>query len=448
MSQPVKSAFVSALSLLLCLQLAACQPAAAKADTGVPAVAFPAMLEKTVSTNGTDGSTGQFKEDVISYELWEKIEELPALSSSVEELCRQKYISAWSGEMQTSISAGQTWQYQSKLDSPYTAAAFIISITGIDEDPQPLTDFINPAIEAEVEETVLLHPGFDPPQTLEISCVFSSQEELASAGLQPGGRYLVYGSYEEKDKSVSGLLSVRNPGPDYAADYYPRRPDGSTSEKPAYELLAAATISPIDTDLDSFLARPENELWVRTLSQAETDQQTFPVIGTDMLESLYPFWTNAFSVSEGSVFSQEDYASGRNVCLISETAAAASGLHVGDTISLSFYWGADPYIDMFSLRGNPTAQRYSAAFGFLETRDYQIIGLYHQAEPWSDSPYAFTPNTVFLPNASLPDSAYALNQGNFVSLVLKDGAAGEFEASLGELGFPENSFLICENPEL
>ena len=68
-------------------------------------------------------------------------------------------------------------------------------------------------------------------------------------------------------------------------------------------------------------------------------------------------------MTEGRNFKEDEYKNGSNVCLISETTAAASGLGIGDSIDLSFYWGPNPLADLTGFGRPVQPQRFSQKVG-------------------------------------------------------------------------------------
>lgn len=174
--------------------------------------------------------------------------------------------------------------------------------------------------------------------------------------------------------------------------------------------------------------------------------QTFPVIGVDKLGYVADFARETARIVEGRDFTQEELTSGAKLCIISETLAAANGLTVGDTISPRFYnydWNS-PYQGFVS-KGegvvNHSAYVYTTQTEFSgEAESYVIIGLYRQDNAWGDvseNLYSFTPNTVFVPRASVSSDMDYGNQAFFQTLVLRNGAIQEFRALVDEAGYTD-----------
>lgn len=203
-------------------------------------------------------------------------------------------------------------------------------------------------------------------------------------------------------------------------------------------MYARAGIARLNGSVEEFLESEENELWRKTVSVIHINNHAFPVIATDNLMSIAPFGLQEAFISEGQAFTKNEYENGSNVCLLSETLAVRSGLKVGDKISVEFY-ETDEYlpcqITCFK-SANPEAAYFSTHKGFSSDEiEFEIVGLYRQKQEWSDGPYAFTPNTVFVPKTSVVGQTTTNDSGIFYSLFLKNGAQEKVEAYLTENGY-------------
>lgn len=203
-------------------------------------------------------------------------------------------------------------------------------------------------------------------------------------------------------------------------------------------MYARAGIARLNGSVEQFLESEENAIWRETADVIEINNHAFPVIATDNLMSIAPFGLQEAFISDGQAFTKNDYENGSAVCLISETLAARSSLNVGDNIKIKFY-EADEYLPgaFPSLKSaNPGASFFSTYKGFSSDGiEFKIVGLYRQKQEWSDGPYAFTPNTIFVPKASVVGQTTTNDSGIFYSLLLKNGAQEKVEAYLAENGY-------------
>lgn len=125
------------------------------------------------------------------------------------------------------------------------------------------------------------------------------------------------------------------------------------------------------------------EIWKDYLAAWEKQQHSLPVVGTERLETVYSFLTNRASIIEGRSFTEEEYASGARVLILSEKMAARQNLKVGDKLTLQQYnplYG-DPGGIGFSARFSPGHPKNNLAAGFMigflsvrgETRTYALM---------------------------------------------------------------------------
>lgn len=227
-------------------------------------------------------------------------------------------------------------------------------------------------------------------------------------------------------------------------------------------------IETIDGSIEEFLSAPENKQWVDYLAVWDKAHHSVPVIGTDNLESMYSFLNADASIKLGRSFTPEEYEHGAKVCIISENMALASGLKVGDTISLSQFnvteiWNSSldgAFAGMSSKENNPTIGEYEADTEFVtENEDFTIVGIYRKNNSWDSGPWSFTVNTVFIPKAAQIPGGYGAvstlekipveekypgsgmtgivneytdrgNYGIYLSVLLKKGHMEEFIAAL------------------
>lgn len=161
--------------------------------------------------------------------------------------------------------------------------------------------------------------------------------------------------------------------------------------------------------------------WAAQREEAQTQLHTFPVLGTECLESVYQFVTGQAVIEEGRFFTREEYESGAKLCVLSRTLAESGGIRVGDQISLSQFllsegWmngknhSTDPAYN--SKSNNPSVGEFPfAADQPHEVERFTVVGLYRQENEWENGAFSFTPNTVFIPQkAQLPGGYGGLSQ--------------------------------------
>lgn len=474
-------------------------------ESGFVTIALPTNKTEMVEYKLENGGVHYFEQSVITPDMWKYIQTLPRSEGPVLQAVQQKYASAWIPELKSITSAKEEESYHTRLNRPYDNALLVVKLTEIGAvDTQSLPGKLVVTVKAELIDPILLHEDFVPRSHLTLHCTFASDAEYQHVDLQIGEQYIVYGQeyidfdlvlrnnvatvlklgvneiswdnisydiedyfpgnsdyaavYVHGDKAVSlkeedlqmidtATIYVQNLAEIYSSDVHLPDINGNESEYTAAELLTSPTITHLYTTLDDFLNQESNILWRTALEETAIRYQSFPVIGTDYLESMYLFQQMESSVVEGRSFSEYEYNSGEKVCVISEAVAQASGIRIGDTISLSYYWGADPH-DELARQGtsNLMAQSYSVKQGFsAQPEAYTVIGIYRQSNRWSQSLYSFTPNTVFVPSASINVPTYTAKTGVYYTLVVENGKIDDVTQMLVEQGYPEDTLFFFDN---
>ena len=352
-----------------------------------------------------------------------------------------------------------------------------------------------------VDRVIGLEQGFASPEgkTVALKVTVYDEEALVALQLTVGQRYLVYGmdysdvkgremgslflswqeslqeqlggqlSREERMEQIGCFMTVCDysslpaSGPDEQGQittftdmrrYYERVPDIDSSftavKIPAEEYVPdyrVPTIARLEGEAEDYLSSEEGQLWRQALEEMEISNHGFPVLAVDKLGYQAAFARGQARIVEGRDFTERERTDGSRVCILSQSLAAANGLEVGDTVDLRYY-GYDYNINAqrqsMDRTSPPSAAIYSRAAGFLtETEEYTIVGLYRQNNAWQNAndPYGFTPNTFFVPKASVNCEMLMRRSGIFYSLVLQNGKMDEFEKLQEEAGYPD--LFIC-----
>ena len=176
-------------------------------------------------------------------------------------------------------------------------------------------------------------------------------------------------------------------------------------------IFGEPAVKPIGGTVEEFLADPENGAFAELLDRLDRQNHSLVVMGTENLEAVYSFTSNSSNIVEGRSFTREEYASGARVCVLSETVANASGIAVGDVITLEQYLCEENNISVEAepwdgKQNNPDIGRLNIRTEYGPAEEFAVVGVYRQRDEWGDSSYAFTPNTVFIPQAAQIDGAY------------------------------------------
>ena len=281
--------------------------------------------------------------------------------------------------------------------------------------------------------------------------------------LQVGQRWVFFGSYMD----IFGVHSVSYPG-HWQDGKLLRVENWKYPPDEDDELITGpALLAPIEGTWEEFISDPDNAIYLDMIDRWERQQHSLPVLGTDNVSALHSFATSKTSVTQGRSFTDEEYASGAKVCLISEAVANGSGISVGDTITMEQYLLTDAHEvnpnlngslswDVDGMNNEPNVGLLTMLPEFAAQEEFTVVGLYRQMDEWGNGPYAFTPNTIIIPKSAqiagamggpsgeqdyiIVDGTY----GPYFSIQLKNGRISEFEEQMDEDERFAGQFLIVD----
>lgn len=369
------------------------------------------------------------------------------------------------------------------------------------EEPVKVRRSISLLCTGRIDRVIGLEQGFEPPEgkTIALNVIVCDEEALDALQLNAGQRCLVYGmDYSDvQGRDMNGLIltwqdafqelfgfglskeeiadrldcfmtvcdysSLPASGPDGQGQFVTFTAERRNYDKlsgvdggyhyeyvPAEEYIPhyrVPTMTKLEGEAEEYLSSEEGKLWRQALEEMEISNHGFPVLAVDKLGYQAAFARGQARIVEGRDFTERERTDGSRVCILSQSLAAANGLQVGDTVDLRYY-GYDYNINAqrqsMDRTSPPGAAIYSRAAGFLtETEGYTVVGLYRQNNAWQNAndPYGFTPNTLFVPKASVTCEMWMRRSGVFYSLVLQNGKLAEFEKLQEEVGYP--GLFIC-----
>lgn len=491
--QPLRSALylcISALAMaFFCLGVSifvSAKNTVKRTQEAYTTIALPNNQTRQVEIE-MDGMTGITIQSVLTPDMLDFITSLPEKTEDVEKVCRNNYVSGYSENLHTLLSAAEEGSYRSELDAPYQTGVFVVTVEKV--TPSPYME-LSVAVSSRVEQVLFLHEDYEVRPRLNFSYDYGTKEALEKAGLKEGETCLVYGiNYADSDLTLrtdtAQALGISPDEVDWSCltydiehDLEVMRKHGSTyspvakyetansgvyleqyeldqidaawmyvSEEGRMGVKSPAVVSLKEQSAEQFLASGEGALWREAMTEAAVTNQSVPVIGTDRLETIYGFHSGSVVLADGRGFTEQEYGEGSRVCLLSEALAEANGLKTGDFISLQYYLGKR----FLEWDHNPPAMEYredigywgheeeAVERGFLTGQEaYEIVGIYRQTDAWSHTDsYAFTPNTVFVPNQSITCSTLSKFTGIYYALLLKNGSLERVQELAEEKGYPE-----------
>ena len=223
---------------------------------------------------------------------------------------------------------------------------------------------------------------------------------------------------------------------------------GSSVAVPAKEFgeyYKIPSIVPLEGTAEEFLFSQAGTEWKAALERDAVNNHVFPVMGVDDLGYVAQFIMGEARIVEGRKFTDQELSGGATVCVISQELAEANGLRVGDIIHPNYYNVDEnlPYQVTLARNDtviNPAAGVYFTTTPLLGEMEYIIVGIYRSNEPWAyvtneENHYAFTPNTIFVPKASVPAKMQYSSLLQFQTVVLDNGQMENFANLMNKAGF-------------
>lgn len=276
-------------------------------------------------------------------------------------------------------------------------------------------------------DTVTLYPGVEYIATADLSALWALDSRSGALALA-----------DQSGSSELGLLPTHsNYGyRDLRVGY------GSSSEYPEFEFGPwAGQPFPLqrweDVEADPALRDYFQGAW----DSAYTTLCSYTVELTRDFTGIPVYHLGGASLKEGRLITQEEYASGAQVCLVSDQMAHYQGWQLGDALDMRFY--------EFDGMTNTNVEAFrSRPFWSCETEDffdrgsYEIVGIYTQNPITGNSGIASSTltmpwSTIYVPEGSVsaPRTAEELPvHGARLTIRLENGAIDRFLADIEAIG--------------
>ena len=262
-----------------------------------------------------------------------------------------------------------------------------------------------------------------------------------------GDRWIIWGKfYNRTDVTVDVSNRFLCGAPLYydRANVYPDYPD-----YPYFLKL------PANLTAEEYLATEEGkEKFGDVVEMFEKNIHSVPVVLTDSIMSMYNFSAGITPIKEGRAFTDEEYASGAQVCVISTALAKANDLKVGDKLEFQFYNRGKLYAEDTRLATDTEfyAPYFNGITPITDTMEYEIVGICKN-DKFLFGEHDFTPNTVFIPSASMTDEAVRENLNadwepmstKLTSVIIENGKLYEFREEMESLGYGDCFLYSDEN---
>lgn len=297
---------------------------------------------------------------------------------------------------------------------------------------------------------------------------------------EAGKRYIVVGSFLNEEGSLSTInagSSYGMPGSGQSINYIDEKGNDSSvvvagnSFYPGGPLLTYwSKLRPYYPDYQYIIEIPDGKTGremiadstdanlMALVTMCEYNLHSLQAVTTNNLDAILWLLSGTASISQGRKFTEDEYASGAKVCLISAGLAEANGLSVGDRLSLTLYARGDSprQFNEVVMNSRDAIDPYlDGVTPCCEPDEYEIVGIYTD-EGFTNDVTAFWPNTVIIPQNCVADpdvldcSDYyrrtfdeydttrsSVRPDKMITLVLKNGTIDEFEQYMTDRGYPD-----------
>ncbi|HHT96165.1 MAG TPA: hypothetical protein PLK23_05720 [Clostridia bacterium] len=214
----------------------------------------------------------------------------------------------------------------------------------------------------------------------------------------------------------------------------------------AYTDLSYLSYAKIDNSLEEFLSSDENSTWNTIIADKKTAKESVKIVTANNIRNIPHFQSGRAYITQGVPFTEEDYMSGKKICLISEQLAKSNDIKIGDVLELRF-WNIG-----YELQTPPSGASWSpktegCKSALSDSENYTVTGIYTDNNGWDTQCYDYTPNVVFVPELSVNDlvkaqpSLTVFDNDKYTGIpdsrtyILKNGKASAFEAEMEALGY-------------
>lgn len=250
---------------------------------------------------------------------------------------------------------------------------------------------------------------------------------------------LTYSPGHEDQKAFEG---------DYPSEYIPFPVLGSTQ----VDVEGNKVSDEVDDEhfcdevTEGFYDSPIGRRWLNIIATWDNLRHTFPVTGTNDIYLMMAFYNGNAYISQGREFTEEEYARGDRVCLVSDVFAQREGLAIGDELPLALQ-----YANYRRTAGRAFSTNTAAVFTLINAKgeiypifeegNYKIVGMYGGQTGLRDE-YGLGYNEIIIPSRSVKNSdadnilESGPMMGSNTSFRIANGTIDEFMEKWNRLQIP------------
>ena len=153
-----------------------------------------------------------------------------------------------------------------------------------------------------------------------------------------------------------------------------------------------------------FYETENGKAWLELAAEYRERLWSVPVTATDNTDLILPFYDQEVFAAQGRGFTEEDYAEGRKVCMVSRRFANRNGLQVGAALHLRLRYAN--YADSASGGREGALTASGRAYSVWEDDNWEICGIYDMLPGAGNKSrdYRLADNEVIIPASSVRHS--------------------------------------------
>ena len=172
------------------------------------------------------------------------------------------------------------------------------------------------------------------------------------------------------------------------------------------------------------------------------NSRSFGVTTTNDITGIPAFNLGNMFIREGQAISDEEFASGAKVCMISKEQAVVQNWKVGQKINFNFYeYGFFTNATFWNSQLSPR-YTYTSPDNFFDSGEYEVVGIYDVrpmtgSSTISEAAISVPWNTIYIPERSLENAPAKEDRpvtGALLTIWLENGKIEPFIERMNELG--------------
>ena len=207
----------------------------------------------------------------------------------------------------------------------------------------------------------------------------------------------------------------------------------------------------IDIVTEDFYETERGKRWLEMAKTRDYLFYTVPVMPIDKTELLMPFYWKDAQISKGRDITEEEYAEGKPVCLISSSLAVLLRKEAGDKLTLPLYCADYSPTQKEAMWVASILNAEGKAYPIFHEQEYEIVGIYTAASATKNG-YELCINQVIIPWNAVPENSWVdhiagmgyMTGGN-TSFEIPNGTIEDFMAAWEKQGVEELELRFYDN---